>query len=612
MSFNSTINEVIPKKPNINPTILNPTKPIPTKPIPTVQNISNSIIILKKCGPKKYINPLTGRCVQLNNNTIQQLLKKGGHKLEDGDIVMPIPKVPKVPVPKMSVPKMSVPKMSIPKKNMILSCGPNMYINPKTKRCVQFKNADIQKYLKRGYQLEKPIDLTIDVKKLPMKKTIPSVIPYLKKVVPKAPVPGPAPVPVPVPSPKVLVPNFKNPPIELIFCGPGKVINPETGRCILLKSKIGQKLTSVPYVIVNPPSGPQKQPYIAPVKIDKKSPLTSLDEDGDNYVSVKEYLDSVESIGPKEKSFGFNFSFYNQRDLGIAFILTLIKNKTGPIHKIGCIPKYILCVYKSLDNSGQFKGVYSTAEDTINNNILSCPIGLKDKEYYYGNVVNTYASIAIINAPYNYENLKSNTKVLIPPNLKKQIENCENDGKYMVVCDLTLLSTDDFYKTSHANVLIFDIKRKTVERFDPHGGSKYADTYLKYDPDNSIGDRKDFKFGIQEKPSKLKKSRALFNQDIIDSLLQKEFKKVLPNYQFYGTNVTTPYLGPQIKADEFNGLCVTWSCMYMVLRLLNPDMSPSEVTIKMIDGTPEQLKNRVLRFQKYIIRTLSKEKSYIK
>ena len=591
MSWNSTINEIIKD-----------TKPVmPTKPI--MQNISNSIIILKKCGPKKYINPLTGRCVQLNNSKIQQLIKQGGHKLEDGDIIMPDPKmsVPKMPVPKMPVPKVPVPKMS--KIKTILSCGPNMFINPKTRRCVQFKNTDIQKYLKNGYTLEKQLDLNIDVKKLPQKKTIPSVIPYLKQIVPKKPIPV---------VPKVLVPNFKNPPIELIFCGPGKVINPETGRCILLKSKIGQKLTSVPYVIVNPPSGPQKQPYITPVKIDKKSPLTGLDEDGDNYISVKEYLDSVESMGPKEKSQGLNFAYYNQRDLGITFILTLIKNKTGPIHKIGCIPKYILCVYKSLDKAVKFKGIYSTEENIINNQFLSCPIGLKDKEYYYGNRINTYASIAIINAPYNFENLRIDTTILVPPNLKKQIENCEKDGKYMVVSDLTLLSTDDFTSTSHANVLIFDTRRKTIERFDPHGGNKYADSYLKHDPKNSKLGRKDFKFGIKQIPDKLYKSNALFNQDVIDELLEKEFKKILPNYQFYGTNVTTPYLGPQIKADEFNGLCVTWSCMYMILRLLNPDLSPAEVTIKMIDGTPEQLKNRVLRFQKYIIRTLSKENKAIK
>ena len=50
----------------------------------------------------------------------------------------------------------------------------------------------------------------------------------------------------------------------------------------------------------------------------------------------------------------------------------------------------------------------------------------------------------------------------------------------------------------------------------------------------------------------------------------------------------------------------------MVLRLLNPDLEPADITIKMIDGTPSQIKNRILRFQKFIIRTLSKEKESIK
>ena len=188
----------------------------------------------------------------------------------------------------------------------------------------------------------------------------------------------------------------------------------------------------------------------------------------------------------------------------------------------------------------------------------------------------------------------------------------------MVVCDLTLLSSDDFKKTSHANVLIFDTKRKTIERFDPHGGSEYSDTKLVYDNDNNdIIGRKDFKFGKKLnsfgilKPGK-KKSSALFNQVFIDLKLQTRLQVELPNYRYYGTNDTTPYLGPQIKADEFGGLCVTWSCMYMVLRLLNPDLTPAEVTIKMIDGTPEQLKDRILKFQKFIIRTVSKEKMDLK
>ena len=52
--------------------------------------------------------------------------------------------------------------------------------------------------------------------------------------------------------------------------------------------------------------------------------------------------------------------------------------------------------------------------------------------------------------------------------------------------------------------------------------------------------------------------------------------------------------------------------MYMILRLLNPDLSPPEITMNMINGTPEQLKNRILRFQKFIIKTLKSEKKDIK
>jgi len=170
---------------------------------------------------------------------------------------------------------------------------------------------------------------------------------------------------------------------------------------------------------------------------------------------------------------------------------------------------------------------------------------------------------------------------------------------------------------SHANALVFDIRRKTIERFDPHGGNEYTDVKLAYDPKsvNPIG-RKDFMYGKNYNNNKFginkKRSNALYDQFKIDRALSERFKKELPNYTYYGTNDTTPYLGPQIKADDFAGLCVTWSCMYMVLRLLNPDLEPADITIRMIDGTPKELKNRILRFQKFIIRTLSKERRRIK
>ena len=42
------------------------------------------------------------------------------------------------------------------------------------------------------------------------------------------------------------------------------------------------------------------------------------------------------------------------------------------------------------------------------------------------------------------------------------------------------------------------------------------------------------------------------NIKITENFLPKEkFKEIIPNYNYYSTNDTTPYLGPQVKTDKF-------------------------------------------------------------
>tara|TARA_B100000886_G_scaffold287707_1_gene212467 strand:+ start:466 stop:2112 length:1647 start_codon:yes stop_codon:yes gene_type:complete len=542
----------------------------------------------KPCQKGKIRNPKTGRCVNINSPRL--------------NIVPKISPPPSKPTPTKPKPGKLV--------KIIQKCGPGQYVNPKTKRCVLLKNKVIQELLNKGYVLEDKMS--------PPTQPIVQPEPFIVK-----PVVSPKINPK---TPTILVPP-KEKPVELIFCGPNKIINPQTGRCIKIDSTIGKKLTSVPYIIINPPKPAPGKPKLGkPKKIDPNNPIIALDKDDDNYVSIKEYLDRVESKGKLEKSQGPNFAYYNQRDLGIAFILTLIKNQKGPIHKIGCIPRFFLCIYKS--KKGVNAQYYSLPNEIIKKN-LYCPkadpnygpLG-KNNEYYDGSTTNTYASIVIFNTPKynNTEGEDGKMQILFPPNLRSLIDRCKNDGKYMVVCDLSLIFGTDPRQSSHANVLIFDMNRRVIERFDPHGGSEYSDVKLVYDDKSKIYGRKDFKFGnnfgIVDLPSKILqkkiKSNALANQDYIDQQLAAKFKTILPEFQYYGTNETTPYLGPQVKADAYGGLCVTWSCMYMILRLLNPNLSPAEVTIKMIDGTPEQLLKKILRFQKFIIKTLQNEKSIIK
>ena len=543
-------------------------------------DISRKNKVIISCGKLKYINPKTKRCVNYSNPDIQKYIRVG-YKLDDNSSYTNIPDTKVVEPPDYK----DVIKL--------ISCGKLKYINPKTKRCVNYSNPDIQKYIRMGYTSD-PESYKLD------DNSSYTNIPDTKVVEP---------------------PDYKDV-IKLISCGKLKYINPKTKRCVNYSNPDIQKYIRMGYKLepeshkLSITENKIKFENIKPEKI-----KTELDTDGDNYVSVKEYLDVAESKGPGEKTTGPNFVSHDQSNLGSLFILSLIKNKKGPISKIGCVPLFILCLQKNTD------GIYYTKPDVVRalrsirtrtpregprtrddqlprfensvkiNNTLDClePAEIK------------FVSFVILNAPKKIDSAKTTDKmnILTPPNLKKLIQKCENDNKYMVVSDLTLFGSNDFKGLdAHSNVLIFDTRRKTIERFDPHGADEYILKKLINDVEENSD--KDILKGIKYL------SRAYFNQTMIDKELSTYFNTLLPNYTYNGVNITTPYLGPQIKADEYSGLCVTWSCMYMVLRLLNPELSPSDVTIKMIDGTPKELKNRLLRFNKYIVNTLSEEKENLR
>ena len=346
------------------------------------------------------------------------------------------------------------------------------------------------------------------------------------------------------------------------------ILNPSTGRCVKINGIIGRKLISSPHILIDD----RKE-----IKDKKRYPALDLDTNSDNYVSVNEYLSKVESRGPNEKP-GGQFAFFDQRNLGISFLLILIKEQKGPIHRIACIAPFSPCVYKIFSSPPRY--YYKE----YNNNTCESVTG--DRAWIGGGPMNQYSSIIIINTPTNNLSDDGNMHIIIPPNLKDKLNICGTDNKDMVICDLTLLPTDDFNLQSHANVLIFDLNRRIIERFDPHGGSVYETNT------NNV------KFGKEVK------SDATYNQEVIDYQLSKKFKQILPEFKYLGTNETCPYLGPQVKTDAFTGLCVTWSAMYMVLRLLNPQLSPVEITKRMIDGSREVLLNKLLRFQRFAIDTI--------
>jgi hypothetical protein len=121
----------------------------------------------------------------------------------------------------------------------------------------------------------------------------------------------------------------------------------------------------------------------------------------------------------------------------------------------------------------------------------------------------------------------------------------------------------------HANMVLFDNKRKTIEHFEPHGN--------------------------RGKKSELESvSRAYMKTS---KNLKRFFIKYYPKYRYISPQEYESKYGLQVKLDLFSGLCVTWCILYVHYRILNPNISLKKL-IKYMDS---KIKKRFLsKYTRYI------------
>ena len=103
---------------------------------------------------------------------------------------------------------------------------------------------------------------------------------------------------------------------------------------------------------------------------------------------------------------------------------------------------------------------------------------------------------------------------------------------------------------------------------------------------------------------KLKKTIKSFKINIFQCFKKQKIAQTIYfclYFKYLDLNDTCPYLGPQAKVDKFGGLCITWSLMYFLLRVLNPFLDQSQINKQMISGNHKQILNKVLQFQRYVI-----------
>lgn len=115
----------------------------------------------------------------------------------------------------------------------------------------------------------------------------------------------------------------------------------------------------------------------------------------------------------------------------------------------------------------------------------------------------------------------------------------------------------------HANVLIIDTHTQTMDRFEPAG--KIKDTY--------------------------------------DSKVASLLRSRLPGYRYVSYAEYLPGV-QRLSTDSYDGMCVTFSLIYVLYRLLNPDLSPHRIRRHLANMPAARLKDTSLRLNRYVADTL--------
>ena len=292
-------------------------------------------------------------------------------------------------------------------------------------------------------------------------------------------------------------------------------------------------------------------------------------DSNDKLNTINEFYSNEISLGPYEVP-GGKFKYYAMGTLSYHFINSLIINNHPIISNNIFLPKY-----KGNENPNA-----SNASSNVSN---------------ISNIIKT-KNIVIFNPPEytkNYKKLhKTNSFYLTIPNyiykmfikLGKNVTNKNSNKlfKKFIFLNLFLISTDDNNNITfqHGNVLILDTFNKTIERFDPHGGSTFIDLNSK---------------------KRIKNLKRIYKQELIDEILRNKFTNILPNYKYLDLSITCPYIGPQSKVDMYKGLCMTWCLMYFLLRIYNPNVSTSDINKYLILNDYKTILYNILHFQKYVI-----------
>jgi len=159
-------------------------------------------------------------------------------------------------------------------------------------------------------------------------------------------------------------------------------------------------------------------------------------------------------------------------------------------------------------------------------------------------------------------------ELIIPKKFKKKIKQCIETDIRFIYFTFTISYSDS--ELTHVNMIIIDLYKNTIERFEPYG---FINEYEE------------------------KKINDVIKNRLLGILELEDFKYLNPLD-------ISPKIGPQKKIDAYNGMCVTYTMLYLQLRLMNPDIIQKQLVNYLVKMNKKNLINLVLRYAKFIELTL--------
>jgi len=287
------------------------------------------------------------------------------------------------------------------------------------------------------------------------------------------------------------------------------------------------------------------------------------------------------SLGPREPAGrGSEFAQYDQYDLGIKFLLAMLRASNEPAEATAlCVPSWRLCVYGDAPRGIPYSSAPADARaDT-------CPSSRRDGKTHLPLFLDVRAGL------YASHLSTGTPSLVVPPDAARVLE--EDCGMRpeaaaavasavprVAIANFGLYEDGDL-QYGHANGLVFNARTRTIERYEPQGGDE-ADAEAR------------------------------------DATIERLLRDAFPTWQYAsvlsilggdggaasGAASGAARRGPQSTADAFEGMCETYATLFVLVRLRHLSATPAQVYAALAEAPVDELLTAALALNRKMARTL--------